>query len=405
MTKKTNPSKPKEDSAKDILDKLGVTISSQAPTKELQKITDKKHNKNEDDINFIFKEMNALNLKKADMSMFGINISQIKKSPDKINNVKKQVKDISDKTSFNALELLNLNIESVPKLVEPFFQKSGLASLVGTSDTGKSTFLRQLALSIVLQKEDFIGFKLKPKHNKVIYVSTEDGAFSVSHSIRKQIKSITDKNDDLDLIKNLTFLFDTDNLYERLEDMITESPVDLIIIDAFTDVFSNELNSNTQVRNFLNTYDSLAKKNDCLVVFLHHTGKRTQNNKPSKDSIIGSQAFEAKMKVVLEIRSNSKSHNLKDLWVLKSNFLENDQKNQSHILNFSNDLTFSNTGQKGSKSIKAKSNNKEILNKVIELHSAGNSFRKIEELLKGTNFEISKTAANNLIKEHKKGGN
>lgn len=349
--------------------------------------------------------MEALSVPNVDLSKFGIDIKAIKESQNDINNVKKQIKDINDKVSYDALELFNLNIESVPKLVEPFFQKSGLASLVGTSDTGKSTFLRQLSLAITLKKDDFIGFKLNAKHNKVIYVSTEDGPFSVSHSIRKQIKNIADKNDDLELIKNLTFLFDTDNLYEKLEDMITESPVDLIVIDAFTDVYTHEINANTQVRKFLNTYDTLAKRNDFLVIFLHHTGKRTQNNKPSKDSIIGSQAFEAKMRVVMEIRSNPRNHNQKDLWVLKSNFLENEQKNQSHTLNFSNDLTFSNTGFRGTKNTTSKSNNIQILNKVLELKKAGNSFRKIEEILKGTEFEISKSAANKLINEYKKGGN
>ena len=316
-----------------------------------------------------------------------------------------KIKDHSDQSNFNALELFNLKIDTVPKLVEPFFQKSGLASLVGTSDTGKSTFLRQLSLAIVLGKADFIGFKLNPKHHRVIYVSTEDGPHSVSHSIRKQIKTIKDKKDDLDLIKNLTFLFDTENLHERLELMISEYPVDLIVIDAFTDVYTHEINANTQVRKFLNTYDTLAKQHDCLIVFLHHTGKRTQNNKPSKDSIIGSQAFEAKMRVVMELRSNSRNSNQKDLWVLKSNFLESEQKDKCHILNFSKDLTFSNSGHKGTRSVASKSNNIKILNKVLELHQGGTSFRKIEETLKGTEFEISKSAANKLINEHKKGGN
>jgi len=104
-----------------------------------------------------------------------------------------KIKDHSDQSNFNALELFNLKIDTVPKLVEPFFQKSGLASLVGTSDTVKSTFLRQLSLAIVLGKADFIGFKLNPKHHRVIYVSTEDGPHSVSHSIRKQIKNIQSK--------------------------------------------------------------------------------------------------------------------------------------------------------------------------------------------------------------------
>lgn len=55
------------------------------------------------------------------------------------------------KSTFNALELYNLEIDTVPKLLDPFFQKVGLAALVGTSDSGKSTFLRQNSFT----KRDF----------------------------------------------------------------------------------------------------------------------------------------------------------------------------------------------------------------------------------------------------------
>ncbi|HEY9170301.1 MAG TPA: hypothetical protein VIN72_12485 [Lutibacter sp.] len=71
----------------------------------------------------------------------------IKKST---SNSKKETKIISsDKSVYNALELYKLKILSVPKLLNPFLQQVGLASLVGTSDSGKSTFLRQLAICIV----------------------------------------------------------------------------------------------------------------------------------------------------------------------------------------------------------------------------------------------------------------
>ena len=318
-------------------------------------------------------------------------------------NEKYSLKD--EKESYNALELFNLNIKEIPKLVEPFFQKVGLASLVGTSDTGKSTFLRQLALSIVLQKDTFLNFKLNFTHGKVIYVSTEDGVHSVGNSIKKQITSIKDGQDDLKLLENLKFIFDTDKLFLKLNQLIPKEPVDLIIIDAFTDIFNKELNSNTQVRSFLNHYDNFAKKNNCLIIFLHHTGKRTQHNSPSKDSIIGSQGFEAKMRAVIELKPNKNNAHQKDLWILKSNFLESSFKKNSYQLNFSSDMVFSNSGKRGTTSLKSKSNNIELLNKVLELHKEGNSVRKIEELLKGTKFEISKTGAGKLIKDHKKGGN
>ncbi|WP_159950915.1 AAA family ATPase [Polaribacter septentrionalilitoris] len=318
-------------------------------------------------------------------------------------NEKYSVED--DKDLYNAFELFNLNIKEVPKLVEPFFQQVGLASLVGTSDAGKSTFLRQLALSIVLQKENFLDFKLNITHGKVIYVSTEDGVHSIGNSIKKQIASIKKDKEELSLLKNLKFIFDTDKLYLKLTKLLSKEPADLIVIDAFTDVFTKELNSNTQVRSFLNHYDNLAKKNNCLIIFLHHTGKRTQHNSPTKDSILGSQGFEAKMRSVVELKPNKKNSQQKDLWILKSNFLEASEKKKSYLLNFSSDMVFSNSGNRGSTSIKAKSNNIELLNKVLELHKQGKSYRKIEEELKGTKLEVSKSVANELVKQHKKGGN
>jgi RecA-family ATPase len=81
----------------------------------------------------------------------------------------------------------------------------------------------------------------------------------------------------------------------------------------------------------------LAKKHKCLILFLHHTGKRTTQHAPNKDSIIGSQGFEAKMRV-LELRPNFSNDFQKDLWGLKSNFLKSKHKRSSYTLEFSNKI-------------------------------------------------------------------
>ncbi|HEY9170302.1 MAG TPA: AAA family ATPase [Lutibacter sp.] len=247
-----------------------------------------------------------------------------------------------------------------------------------------------------------MGFDLIGKHNKVIYVSTEDDPSSISYSIRKQVDFLKLNNEieNLDGLENLEFIFDTDELYENLSKKLTKTPVDLIIIDAFADVFSKEINANTQVRNFLNSYDRLAKKHQCLILFLHHTGKRTMQISPTKDSIIGSQGFEAKMRVVLEIRPNFNNDKQKDLWVLKSNFLESKYKNHSYVLDFNEDLIFNNTGRRGSKQISAKSNNTELIEKVVALHKEGMSYRKIEEELKNSEFKVSKSVIAEIIKKN-----
>ncbi|AZJ36450.1 hypothetical protein D6T69_13330 [Tenacibaculum singaporense] len=304
----------------------------------------------------------------------------------------------SDKTNYSALELYNFKTTKIPRLLDPFLQLVGLASLVGTSDSGKSTFLRQLSISIVLENETFLGYELKPKHKKVIFVSTEDDSNSISYSIRKQIDGIIAKNDNVNIenLNNLDFIFDTTELLSVLESKLKHNPVDLIVIDAFTDVFTKEINANTQVRTFLNQYDKLAKKYGCLIIFLHHTGKRTQKNEPSKDNIIGSQAFEAKMRSVLELRPKGK-HTA--LWVLKSNFLESKYKKTGQLLELDNNtLLFENSNIVAKKLSGTKSNNPEIIKRVLELKEKDVPLRKIAEQLTNEGLSISKSTVETICK-------
>lgn len=363
-------------------------------------------------------------LEPIDVTLFLAQIEAESKTTKKVNIATKALENIVETTentsddntlqrdNYDALELFNANIQDVPTLIKPFFQKVGLASLVGTSDAGKSTFLRQLALSIVLKKEQFCGFPINATLNKVLYVSTEDAPQNVAHSVRKQVLSLINDKSELENIKNLKFIFDTENIFYRIENYIKENPVDLVIIDAFTDVFPGEINSNTLVRQFLNEFDKLAKKNNCLIIFLHHTRKRSQKYSPTKDSVIGSQAFEAKMRSVIEIRPFGSKEDIKHLWVLKSNFLTSEHKTQSYILNFSEDLIYTNTGKRG---VKNTSNNKkskkgkkrvpksqdpEIIEKVLELHKKGFVTRNIELELKNTEFKVSKTTVNKIINQY-----
>lgn len=298
-----------------------------------------------------------------------------------------------ESTFVSALDLFNKHIEVIPTLLEPFLQKTGLASLVGASDSGKSTFLRQLSVSIALNFKTFLGFPLNSKYNKVIYVSTEDDKSAISVSIGKQVRYLLNKNPDIELqsLENLSFIFDTDNLLKELNTKLVKEPVDLIVIDAFADVFTKELNANTQVRQFLNEYDNLAKKHDCLIIFLHHIGKNTLKSAPNKDSIIGSQAFEAKMRVVLEIRPNRDNAARKNLWVLKGNFLEPKHKNSSHIMHMNDSLIFENTGKMDTKSPIYKESDPELVKKITEYREAGLSCRKIEDVLKDTKYKTGKS--------------
>ena len=251
---------------------------------------------------------------------------------------------IEIKSVMNAKELLELGITKVPMLVEGLIQETGLVGITGSSDVGKSCFLRHLAIAIARGDSEFLGFELNTRSQKVIYVSTEDMMVNISVSMQKhlgypeEIESIWE---------NLIFVTDTENIYELLDELMGDIKPDCVIIDAFTDIHSGDLNMSTRVRGSLNRFKNLAQKHDSLFLVLNHVGKRAENKVPSKHSSLGSQGFEAKMRMLAEIRLDHADNNLRHLCILKGNYIANEEKDKSYVLEMDPDtLLYHNTGQR-----------------------------------------------------------
>lgn len=60
--------------------------------------------------------------------------------------------------------LLNRNVQEIPSLLDPLLPKVGLACLAGSSDTGKSAFLRQFSMCVAAGLPSFLGMKLNVEH-------------------------------------------------------------------------------------------------------------------------------------------------------------------------------------------------------------------------------------------------
>jgi hypothetical protein len=67
---------------------------------------------------------------------------------------------------------------------------------------------------------------------------------------------------------------------------------------------------------------------------------------PSKHNLLGSQAFEAKMRLVMELRSDLADVTYKHLCCVKGNYLSADNKSESIKLRFTEHLTFKETGER-----------------------------------------------------------
>ena len=243
----------------------------------------------------------------------------------------------------NGYDMLNLSAEAMDCLVDPILPRTGMAALVGTSDSGKSTLLRGLAMAVASGSKEYLGFRLCPKHRSAIYVATEDDASAIGVLMQRQLEELGTPKE---AYHTLDFIFEVDNLVDNLDKMLEDRPRDLVIVDAFADLYTGPLNENNRVRSFLNQFSQLAVKHSVLIIFLHHTGKRTESLAPSKHNAIGSQGFEAKMRLMMELRPDPERHDIRHLCIVKGNYLSDEYKHDSYVLRFSSGLNFVATGER-----------------------------------------------------------
>ena len=275
-------------------------------------------------------------------------------------------------------------------LVDKIIPIASLTGLVGESDTGKSSFLRQLAISIVYGDDDFLGFKINSGCKNVLYISTEDGSIATSDWLKKHLGQDLPNND---LLSRLRFIYSTERIVSNLKEVVMTNCIDLIIVDSYADIFEGNMNQSNEVRNFLNQFNNLANEYGTTIIFLHHTNKSAVG-KPNKKFISGSHGFEAKMRSVLYLTKDANDNNLRNLSVVKGNYLSSKEKSECFVLEFNEQMFFKNTGKRIPLN---KLGEESYLELAKELKSSGKSYREIESILSEKGFEVSKSKLQRLI--------
>lgn len=250
-----------------------------------------------------------------------------------------------EKTTYTLAELLSMEVTELPCLFEPIFLKSGIAVLVGGSDTGKSSLLRQMCMSVATGR-DFLGWRYCGKHHRAIYFSSEDDAIITARVVKRYNKTMQLPSAAL---QNLRFEFEVDpnNIAKRVVEMLKEQPADLVVIDAFADAFNGKnLNDNKEVRAFYAEFKMIAKAFNCLIVFNHHAAKRSDERGVSKDNSLGSQAIEAAPRIAIELRQDPNDPEIKHFCITKSNYLPTEYKTQSYALKMDENWVFARTGER-----------------------------------------------------------
>lgn len=235
-------------------------------------------------------------------------------------------------------QIRNLKITDIPTLWSPFFILSGIVGLTGPSESGKSTFLRQLALAIISKCQSFLNFPLNIRTGRVYYVATEDTIETVSQYLNKHFID----TGDVDALNDIVYLFNTDDLLSTLQQKLRYRNADVVIIDAWADTLEGSTNNLGDVRFNLEGYRGLVEEFGCLVIMIHHSVKNTEKSNPDKNKLNGSQAIEAKLRCVAEIRQRDNGDQ-RLFSILKCNYLSESIKRESIVLDFNADtLSFEN---------------------------------------------------------------
>lgn len=250
----------------------------------------------------------------------------------------------TEKIIYNAVELMEMGTVEPSYLMEPIFPQKGTAVLAGKPDIGKSQFARQLCIQVALGLKEIIGFQIKAVHNRSIYVATEDNEDSTRASLNKQMNGLGKEAKE-----NLRFMFaasmDQEDILKELDKALTDEPADLVIVDSFGDIFTgSDSNNNMVMRNTVKIFDKIAKKHNCLILFVHHINKGAYNSNPGQEQIQGGSGLVQKVRLAIILSEGE--GDIRYFTVVKGNYCPKVYKQNSIELKFSEDtLLFANTGK------------------------------------------------------------
>ena len=249
-----------------------------------------------------------------------------------------------DKVVYNAVELMAMGNLEPQYLMSPILPQKGTAVLAGKPDTGKSQFARQLCIQVALGLKSFIDFDINPIHSRSIYVATEDNLENTRYLMSRQMNGLNQGPKD-----NLRFIFadtmEQEEILKELDNQLTIAAADLVVVDSFGDIFKGgDSNNNMAMRNTVKTFDKIAKKHNCLILFVHHINKGAYRQAPGQEHIQGGAGL--MQKVRLGIQLSEGDNNTRYFTVVKGNYCPKEYKQNSLVLDFSEEtFLFSNTGK------------------------------------------------------------
>jgi len=228
-------------------------------------------------------------------------------------------------------ELMEMPDDDRSFLVYPIIPRGKISMLAGKSDVGKSMFYIQLCTAIILGRSKFLDMTMEPKYKRALIITTEDDRYDIRFRLSRQLAGM--KLNKAQSV-NLKVVDDTTEIVPVLEVELSLKRYDLVVIDAFGDVFEGNINATNDVRRFLTSISMVLNRYQCAALIIHHEGKASTKKGPQKDKILGSSGIEQRCRSVAILSAEPKIPGRRTLQVVKGNHISDEEKAKVHRYKF-----------------------------------------------------------------------
>ena len=319
-------------------------------------------------------------------------MSKEKKTPEAASKFLEDKKTIADKAIYetpegwvNAFSLYKRKTKSYNYLVDNLLLKSGISTIYGVEDTGKS----QLALFLLLKvvgDNDFLGKRIRAEHKKALLITTEDQ----EEDIEVRLHNMVDNSDYLpESLSRVYTRYSAKDIIPYIEKFIEKQKIDLVVIDCFGDIFPHDLKQLNHTRVWLQEFYELTTKHKFHMLFVHHSKKDSEEKPPHKSNCSG-VGLTAKGRTSIEFRKDPEDLMKRHLCIVKANHLSEELKQDSIEIEFDHG-NFNKTGSKQFDMLVISKDEKEALqNNVLKLSDDGKTQDEIAKELDLKQYQVSR---------------
>ena len=289
------------------------------------------------------------------------------------------------KVRYDGDELLKTDLSDYEDVWEDYIPDLDISILAGRGGIGKTNLYLQLAISIVVKKDEFLGKKINAMSPSVLIIATEDNERRLKSRLQKHLSKIAPGCS----IKELILITTGEELIKTIRSELEQKRFALVVIDALGDVFEGDPNSQIDSRKFYNDFQRLINEFKTAFMIVTHEGKSQIKDKRSR--ILGSVAIVDRARSVVMLNRDVKT-GLRTLTIEKSNNISEEKIGKPLYLEMDNDtMTFytvpepkstndknaniksavASSGECRVKSIPGRKRDKELLKRAIALYKEG----------------------------------